>query len=195
MDREEVETVIVQIEEQQFRSADRGAHKSYKSYLAFQRQLEYTISEMHYGLERGGHPASWWWRIGQEEPLPQGEEPSMPVEIAAADLSATAASLRRVLQLWSEKRERSKAASIDQVVRELLPSLLGSDPPPGREKRLSLDLEYILERLLLVFPMGQASIWLESYNPAINGRPIDVLALRGLSQVLHAVDIEEQNAY
>ncbi len=72
---------------------------------------------------------------------------------------------------------------------------LGEGAAPGRVERLSLDLEYLLRRLLTVFPRRQAEIWFESYNPLLDSRPVDVLAIRGPADVIRAIELEEQGAY
>jgi hypothetical protein len=62
-------------------------------------------------------------------------------------------------------------------------------------KRRVLDLDYVMARLLRLFPKQQAEIWLESNNAHLGARPIDVLKLRGASSVVEALDAEEQGAY
>lgn len=65
---------------------------------------------------------------------------------------------------------------------------------PESERRL-LDLDYVLARLLRLFPERQARVWLRSHNAHLGARPIDVLRLRGAEPVIVAIDAEEQGAY
>jgi len=86
-------------------------------------------------------------------------------------------------------------------------SLLGvTASQPGRwrrgEERISpenqrriVDLDYVLVRLLQIFPIEQTEIWLTSYNALLAARPVDVLRLRGGAAVIEAVDAEAQGAY
>lgn len=65
----------------------------------------------------------------------------------------------------------------------------------ANERRV-LDLDYVMARLLRLFPREQADIWLESHNAHLGeARPIDVLKMRGVSSVIEAIDAEEQGAY
>jgi uncharacterized protein (DUF2384 family) len=52
-----------------------------------------------------------------------------------------------------------------------------------------------LDRLLQVLWPEEASEWLTARNPHLNGRPIDVLALRGSAPVIEAIDALSQGAY
>ena len=86
-------------------------------------------------------------------------------------------------------------------------SLLGVSPSqPSRwkkgEERISaknqrgpLDLDYVMARLLQLFPHEQAEIWLTSHNAHLGARPMDVLRLRGAARVVQAIDAEAQDAY
>jgi hypothetical protein len=65
---------------------------------------------------------------------------------------------------------------------------------PASQRRL-LDLDYVVARLLQLFPMEQAEIWLTSHNAHLGARPADVLRLRGAGPVIAAVDAESQGAY
>jgi len=64
---------------------------------------------------------------------------------------------------------------------------------PDNQRRV-LDLEYAVSRLLLLFPPRQARIWLDSHNPGLGARPIDVLRAQGASRVIRAIDAEAQGA-
>jgi hypothetical protein len=62
-------------------------------------------------------------------------------------------------------------------------------------RRRLLDLDYVLGRLLQVYPRRQAEIWLTSYNAHLGGRPVDVLRLRGVVDVIAAIDAEAEGAF
>lgn len=84
------------------------------------------------------------------------------------------------------------------------PALRISEPSRWRtgEERISadkqrrvLDLDYVMARLLQIYPKEQAEIWLTSHNAHLGARPIDVLRLRGVAGILQAIDAEAQGAY
>lgn len=66
--------------------------------------------------------------------------------------------------------------------------------PEELRSRLRLDLAYVLQRLDLLFERPQGDIWMESHNYHLNGRPIDVIINRGTSEVIAAIEAEEQGA-
>ena len=65
---------------------------------------------------------------------------------------------------------------------------------PANQRRL-LDLDYLVARLLQLFPREQAEIWLTSHNAHLGARPVDVLRLQGAGPVIAAADAEAQGAY
>ncbi|MGH2755127.1 MAG: hypothetical protein ACRDLB_11925 [Actinomycetota bacterium] len=71
----------------------------------------------------------------------------------------------------------------------------GKEKLSPESRRRLLDLDYVLSRLLQVYPMRQAEIWLSSTNAHLGSRPIDVLRLRGVSPVIEAIDAEAEGAY
>ena len=103
------------------------------------------------------------------------------------------------------------AARLAQLIRDLgnnrVASLLDvSASQPSRwktgEERISaenqrrlLDLDYVMARLLHLYPREQAEIWLTSHNAHLGSRPVDVLRLRGASAVVAAIDAEAEGAY
>lgn len=103
------------------------------------------------------------------------------------------------------------AQRLDRLIAELgnnrVANLLGvSRSQPSRwrsgEERISadkqrgvLDLDYVMARLLQLYPREQAEIWLTSHNAILGARPIDVLRLRGAAAILPAIDAEAQGAY
>jgi hypothetical protein len=62
------------------------------------------------------------------------------------------------------------------------------------ERRL-LDLEYVMSRLLRLYPPAVADTWLASHNAHLGARPIDVLKTSGALPVVQAIDAEEQGAF
>jgi hypothetical protein len=65
---------------------------------------------------------------------------------------------------------------------------------PASQRRL-LDLDYVLARVLQLFPREQAEIWLTSHNAHLGARPVDVLRLQGAGPVIAAADAEAEGAY
>jgi hypothetical protein len=57
------------------------------------------------------------------------------------------------------------------------------------------DLEYVISRLLQLYSPDLARVWLVSYNAYLEGRPVDVLHLRGALAVAPAIDAEAQGAF
>lgn len=65
---------------------------------------------------------------------------------------------------------------------------------PESQRRV-LDLDYVVARLLQIYPREQAEIWLTSHNAHLGARPVDVLRLRGAEPVIAAIDAEAEGAY
>ncbi|MPZ68677.1 MAG: hypothetical protein GEU71_04020 [Actinobacteria bacterium] len=65
---------------------------------------------------------------------------------------------------------------------------------PVSRKRV-LDLDYVLSRLLQIYPREQAEIWLTSQNSHLGGRPLDVLHLKGVGPLIEAIDAEAEGAF
>ena len=71
----------------------------------------------------------------------------------------------------------------------------GEERISADKQRSLLDLDYVMARLLQLFPPQQAEIWLTSHNAHLGARPMDVLRLRGAGAVVRAIDAEAQGAY
>ncbi len=71
----------------------------------------------------------------------------------------------------------------------------GTERMSPQSQRRVLDLDYVMARVLQLFPREQAEIWLTSHNAHLGARPIDVLCLRGVGPVIAAADAEAQGAY
>jgi hypothetical protein len=68
-------------------------------------------------------------------------------------------------------------------------------PGPATAAKL-LDLDHVLARLLLVWSGDVAFDWLSGPNPHLEGaRPIDVLMIRGSSEVVAALDADDAGSY
>jgi hypothetical protein len=71
----------------------------------------------------------------------------------------------------------------------------GEEGISGENARRVTDLEYVMSRLLQLYAPTTAKVWLESYNAHLEGRPVDVLHLRGAMAVAEAIDAEAAGAY
>lgn len=71
----------------------------------------------------------------------------------------------------------------------------GEERISPEKQRSLLDLDYVMARLLQLYPAEQAEIWLSSHNAHLGARPIDVLRMRGAGAVVHVIDAEAQGAY
>jgi hypothetical protein len=114
---------------------------------------------------------------------------------------------RRVADHAAAHVEQRLAYIIEQLGSNEVSRLLGvSQSQPsrwrgGREgmapdsRRRILDLDYVMARLLEIYPAAIARIWLESHNAHLGARPIDVLRIRGAQPVVSAIDAEAEGAY
>jgi transcriptional regulator with XRE-family HTH domain len=71
----------------------------------------------------------------------------------------------------------------------------GAERISADRQRDLLDLDYVVARLLHLFPKEQAEIWMTSHNAHLGARPVDVLRLSGAAAVVRAIDAEAQDAY
>lgn len=72
----------------------------------------------------------------------------------------------------------------------------GAESPSPEMARLLLDLDHVMARAQLVFTPKVARQWLVGSNTYLDGaRPIDVLRVRGSSEVVDALDAAMQGAY
>jgi len=62
-------------------------------------------------------------------------------------------------------------------------------------RRRVVDLDYVMSRLLELYPREVAEIWLDSHNAHLGARPVDVLVLRGAAPVVAAIDAEAEGAF
>lgn len=116
--------------------------------------------------------------------------------IADASVPASVISLHERLNVLVEGLGNNRVAALLEVSR--------SQPSRWRREqegidlenqRKVLDLDYVMSRLLQLYPQKQAEIWLESHNSHLGARPIDILRLRGAGSVVEAIDAEAEGAY
>ena len=63
-------------------------------------------------------------------------------------------------------------------------------------RRAVLDLDYVIARLHEVWVPEVAKVWLTSPNPRLGwGTPLETLRQRGVTDVIAAIDAEDQGAY
>lgn len=67
----------------------------------------------------------------------------------------------------------------------------GKEAPSARTARQLLDLDYVMAKALQIWPAEAALEWFHGSNDYLDGaRPIDVLKLRGTTEVIKALDVE-----
>lgn len=72
----------------------------------------------------------------------------------------------------------------------------GEEVPSPSVARALLDLDYVMARALMLFPQPVALDWLTSSNSFLNGaRPIEVLQIRGSTEVIQALDAVMAGAF
>jgi hypothetical protein len=71
----------------------------------------------------------------------------------------------------------------------------GEERISAENQRRLIDLDYVMARLLRLYPREQAEIWLTSHNVHLGSRPVDVLRMRGAAPVVQAIDAEAEGAY
>lgn len=80
---------------------------------------------------------------------------------------------------------------VSQIIEDAIDQVSDQD----ERERVKTDIEYLLKRLSKVYAPRQAHVWLDSHNPHLNARPLDVLVVRGVAEVITALEVEEQNAF
>lgn len=72
----------------------------------------------------------------------------------------------------------------------------GAEVPGRLAAPLLVDLDHVVARLLLIWDKSLVGDWLSTPNGFLDGvRPIDVLALRGSTEVVEAIEAETAGAY
>ena len=106
---------------------------------------------------------------------------------------APASSLERLIDVFGNNRVASLlGVSVSQPSRWRR----GLERMGEENLRRVLDLDYVVSRLLLLYPPREVEIWLTSSNAHLRGaRPVDVLRLRGALAVVEAIDADAQGAY
>ena len=126
------------------------------------------------------------YRASASKRLPRPTEPD-----AAAEWNLGERLDRLVATLGSNRVAEILGVSVSQPSRWRR----GVEHMSPQSQRRLLDLDYVMARLLQLFPREQAEIWLTSHNAHLGARPLDVLQLRGAGPVVAAADAEAQGAY
>jgi hypothetical protein len=72
----------------------------------------------------------------------------------------------------------------------------GEEVPSARSAPLLVDLDHVVGRLLLIWDSSVILDWLTGPNGFLEGaRPIDVIATRGTTEVVEAVEAEAAGGY
>jgi len=72
----------------------------------------------------------------------------------------------------------------------------GEEVPSARSAPLLVDLDHVVGRLLLVWDASVVLDWLTGPNGFLEGaRPIDVIATRGTTEVVEAIEAEAAGGY
>jgi uncharacterized protein (DUF2384 family) len=72
----------------------------------------------------------------------------------------------------------------------------GKEAVSGEMGRRIVDLHDVLTRILRVYPIAAAAMWLVGSEPLLGGaRPIDVLAMEGAAPVIRAIDGISQGVF
>jgi hypothetical protein len=105
--------------------------------------------------------------------------------------------LDRRAKALAEVLTQSGLAAIVEVSRSSVSRWVsGADIPRGANAATVLDLDFIIGRYALVYPVGTFRRWFESPNAFLNGAaPRDVLHLEGPSRVIDALGAETAGSY
>lgn len=97
----------------------------------------------------------------------------------------------------SEVLTQAGLAAIVEVSRSSVSRWVkGDDTPKGANASAVLDLDFILARYALVYPVGTFRDWFEASNPFLNGaRPADVLRMEGPGRVVDALGSEAAGSF
>jgi transcriptional regulator with XRE-family HTH domain len=91
----------------------------------------------------------------------------------------------------------TKVAQCLRVTRPMLSKWrAGTVMPSPAQLKLLLDLDHVMARASLIYVPKVTYEWLVGHNSYLEGaRPVDVLHVRGVQEVLDALDAGEQLAY
>lgn len=97
----------------------------------------------------------------------------------------------------AEVLTQSGLASIVDVSRSSVSRWVkGEDTPKGANAAAVLDLDFLIARYALVYPVTTFRGWFDAPNPFLNGAaPRDVLHLEGPSRVVDALSSEAAGSY
>lgn len=71
----------------------------------------------------------------------------------------------------------------------------GHDNPSEPYRTSIIELDHVLARLFTEMMPQAGLIWLESFNQAINTRPVDALKLGRFDDVMGAIQVEEHGGF
>ena len=103
----------------------------------------------------------------------------------------------------STSSRRCRAATFARLAASSAPAIASLGPGADAGARatslaapLLVDLDHVVARLLLVWDESLVTDWLTTANSFLEGaRPIDVLARRGSTEVVEAIEAEAAGAY
>jgi hypothetical protein len=103
---------------------------------------------------------------------------------------------RRARALAEVLTQSGLAAIVDVSRSSVSRWVSGADLPRGANAAALLDLDFIIGRYALVYPVGTFRRWFDSPNAFLNGAsPQDVLQMEGPSRVIDALGAETAGSY
>lgn len=128
---------------------------------------------------------------------PVSVSPHMMGAMPRENDTLTALMATRIELLINALGTATKVADFLTVSRPLLSKWrAGTASPSPAQAGLVVDLDYVVTRGSLIYPPQVIGDWLVGHDPYLEGaRPIDVLHLRGIHEVLPALASLEQRAW
>jgi hypothetical protein len=99
---------------------------------------------------------------------------------------------------WAPDERAARLVGVlgNKGVAQLLRWKTGEELPSARSAPLLVDLDHVVGRLLLIWDSSVILDWLTGPNGFLEGaRPIDVIATRGTTEVVEAVEAEAAGGY
>ncbi len=127
---------------------------------------------------------------GQQSVQVEPEGPDLPIRASSSGTRRALGVEWRTAFLIESIGSRAALARLLDVSRSQPTRWLAGEETPGPENmRALIDLDYVVARAEMVWPPDVALEWLEGANSYLDGaRPIDVLKLRGPTEVIDALD-------
>ncbi len=102
----------------------------------------------------------------------------------------------RLRALVSDLGSQAQVATALRVDRSRVNRWLRDETPDPANLRKLEGTEFVLARLVAIYDRSTALKWLQGFNAHLGDRrPIDLLALGRVAEVLRAVDAEEAETY